>query len=126
MSLKLGVCAEEVVGFRAVGDTVGSPLTDPLPEGVKAGGDWELPPLTLPLGDALTHPVPVPLPLGDPVKGEELEAEAEGVALREGLELAVAREEVEGQEVGEAGGVGKLEPVEVPGRPPEVVKAPPV
>ena len=103
---KLGVCAEEAVGFRAVGDTVGSPLKDPLLEGVKAGGDWEPPPLALAMGDAVAHPVPVALPLDDSVKGEEAEAEAVGVAVRVGLELGVALEDVEGQGVEEAESVG--------------------
>jgi len=118
---KLRVCAEEAVGFRAVGDTVGSPLTDPLPEGVKPGGDWELAPLALSLGDVLTHPVPEALPLGDSVKGEEAEAEAEGLALGVGLELGVAPEDVEGQGVEVAESVGRREPVALPVATPEGV-----
>lgn len=118
----LNVDAEEAVGRAAVGDTVGRPLTDPLPDRVKAsGGDWVLPPLTLRLEDTVVQAVPVVVPLGVPVREEEGEAEVEGVALGEAVGLKVAPEDAEGQDVEDPESVGLLDAVPLPVVAPEVV-----
>lgn len=118
----VSVDAEEAVGAAAVGDTEGSPLADPLQERVTArGGDWVLPPLALRLEDTVVQAVPVVVPRGVPVRGEEGEAEVEGVALGEAVELKVAPEDAEGQDVEDPESVGLLDDVPLPVVTPEVV-----